>query len=211
MEHYLWFYNIPLPRHDLSFERRIMDSSTPFPYRADLGDQDPLRITDRMDTDLLAKIDVTESGCITVPSDFRIRLVNGKRIRPKRYIFMRCISGNVADARRVTSLCCRRKDRRTCISPSHLRLSSRQRLEISKPDPPKEKKKIPVDSGDSLFSDLPPVTAPRNIIILDSASTPEAPKILDCFRILDPDMAGEKIQFWERNVNLVTPLHSWGT
>lgn len=104
----------------------VANDGSPFPYRDDMDMEDTLRFTKKMDYKLTNEIVIRcGDGCLTIPKEFRFVLVNGTRIRPRKYIYNRCISKSVNG--RIYSTCPERKDQRICIAPAHLRMRCSKR------------------------------------------------------------------------------------
>ena len=148
-----------------------------FPHRSH---DDALRLTKTMEARMVGLVERHPEGCVTVPRSARIRLVSGKRIQLRKYLYMRCVSDTLEGYTRVT--CPARTDGRVCVAPEHF-----VAIMCNKKDPAETR-----DAGGP-FGDLPDVRN-RKVVVLAPESTPEAPVVRDCFRMLSSRR--DMVQLW---------------
>lgn len=141
------------------------DGKLIFPY---VTQNDSLQLTSSMEKKIQRMVIKEPNGCLTIPRGKRIRLINGKRIQLRKYIYMRCVTDILDGYTRLT--CAPRNDGRECVSPEHY---------VRKMVKQKDSK----DRG-GLFGDLPEITATKKVVVLENDSRPEMPEIKDCFSLL---------------------------
>lgn len=172
------------------------------PYRPDMPEDDPLRLTKTMEQWVAGKVVRHANGCITVPH-CRFRLPDGRRLWLKRYMYMRCVSDTSEGY--IKSTCPPRSDGRLCVAPNHFVRKRRKRGPKTMPLSLRKKaagkcKKHGAASKDGRFSDLPAIThdpaRSKCVYVFDKSSTPQAPVLLDCFGVLDT--GGDACHIWTR-------------